>query len=449
MSKTAISSDEFVELLKNPTADILTKELFPNIIFKNYIIEGKALYFDQKIDIKCTLTFKNCEFEIEDYIYLLNCKFLKTVTFSKCKIKNGIIIKNALFESNLYINNNEIEDIQFWDTRFKDIILDNNNSQNYNFYRVNYENLNIANNLNELTILYSNSTSGNVYINDININNINIFGNLKDGRLELINIKCNNFLFSKFINNGFVHLANVTPEIVDKNNGYFQINNSNLQKAEFFRIDFEKYNELIIIDSFISECLFINCTWRQNVRALKRNGNSNPNNSLINNRKLALSEYASIKESYRQLKISMYNLNDKIQESKFHKYELDYHSKTIKWSSPLKNEFWDKIILNLSSLLSDYGQSFIKPLLYLLLGHYVLFSTAIALNGFNDLQISIFDPTWNGLMIAFEKFFIYINPFRKTDTSFSGYLIILDILMRIWSSYMIYNIVRATRRFIN
>ena len=104
------------------------------------------------------------------------------------------------------------------------------------------------------------------------------------------------------------------------------------------------------------------------------------------------------------------------------------------------------MILCFSKIFSNYGQSFKKPLCYLLFGHFILFIIAIKLNGFDSLQLSV-SPTWKAFEDAFEKFFIYINPLRK-DSSLSGYLIVLDLLMRIWSSYMIYNLIRASRRFI-
>ena len=51
--------------------------------------------------------------------------------------------------------------------------------------------------------------------------------------------------------------------------------------------------------------------------------------------------------------------------------------------------------------------------------------------------------------------FIFLTGVRNAEAAiseknniFSGYFMIIDIIMRIWVSYMIYNIIRATRRFI-
>jgi len=69
--------------------------------------------------------------------------------------------------------------------------------------------------------------------------------------------------------------------------------------------------------------------------------------------------------------------------------------------------------------------------------------------GLYPLQVNWNNPTSQGFKMASEQYFIYINPFRKLEISFSGYLVVVDLLMRVWSSYMLYNIIRASRRFIN
>lgn len=171
--------------------------------------------------------------------------------------------------------------------------------------------------------------------------------------------------------------------------------------------------------------------------------------SLKAGRKTTPNEIVAIREAYRQLKISMSKHSDKIQEHKFYSEELNYHNIALTWGKPWENQFWDKLILHWSRTLSDYGQSFIKPLAWLLLGHYILFLTALLCNGFAPLHISLCKPTGAGFEEAFEKYFLYINPLRRLEVSLPGYLILLDLLMRIWSSYMIYNLIRASRRFIS
>jgi len=120
------------------------------------------------------------------------------------------------------------------------------------------------------------------------------------------------------------------------------------------------------------------------------------------------------------------------------------YNKCLSW----KSDFGTKLILRLSYLTSNYGQSIFLPLVWLIVGHFLFFSVGLILGGYLPLHISYSNPTSEGFKRAFEYFFIYINPVRKAETSLSGYLIVLDIIMRIWSSYMIYNIIRASRRFI-
>lgn len=59
-----------------------------------------------------------------------------------------------------------------------------------------------------------------------------------------------------------------------------------------------------------------------------------------------------------------------------------------------------------------------KSLFWLIFGHLILFNIALMFGGFQSLHINFCNPTSAGFEDAFEKYFIYINPLRKPDTSF-------------------------------
>ena len=132
---------------------------------------------------------------------------------------------------------------------------------------------------------------------------------------------------------------------------------------------FAHYRELMIIDSFITDALFIGCKWSNNIRGI--NGYNISQDSLKREHKITPEEIVAIKDAYRQLKISMSKHSDKIQENKFYAEELYFHNKMLSWGKPWENQFWDKIILLFSKTFSDYGHSFIKPIIWLLIGHYI------------------------------------------------------------------------------
>lgn len=218
----------------------------------------------------------------------------------------------------------------------------------------------------------------------------------------------------------------------------------------FNNILFSSFKFVSIYDSVIVDAVFISCKWADNIRSL----NVFEVNNYKNTAEKQHEELVALSDVYRQLKIAMSKQNSKIEENYFYSREMNYYNKTLKCDNLLKKEFGDKIILTLSSSISDYGQNFLKPVYILFIGHFVWFFIAISLGAFEEIGLSysnILDCSAEqsiAIKDSFELFFVYINPFRSFDTTFSGYLIVLDYIMRIWSSYLIYVIIRASRRFI-
>lgn len=141
-------------------------------------------------------------------------------------------------------------------------------------------------------------------------------------------------------------------------------------------------------------------------------------------RKLALGQFKKVYE----------NQGDTVRANRYRAEELKIYQKQI---SPL-SYFGTWLVLGLSNITSNFGQSIWRPLAALLAVHYWLFMWAIGVEAFE----------WHGLKELPYYYFFLANPIRlyifQTD-----WKIIIDIIMRAWSSYMIYNFIRASRRFIN
>lgn len=450
-----ISSKELRDLLRNPNGDILKSDgENSTILFDGYTIEDKYIILDDTVKISIPLTFKNCIFTSKHFVYIDGMVCNKELTFEGCSFSNSLFFQSGEFKKEVLLKYSDLENhqIHLGNCTFDKISISCYNVKEVWFSGGKFESLRIGDhlhgdNIKELTIFAKSNEVGDIYITEQIIDKIYINGTNKDKEFSFSKIKCNNISINDFKNEGSLNFYGIEPQ--QSKNSYFQIINSNLDKAQFYRASFSDYTELIIIDSFITDTLFIACKWSKNIRALFGPGYTSFEKSLKNGRKITPTEILGIREAYRQLKISMSKHSDKIQENKFYAEELVFYNKTLIWGKPWKNEFWDKIVLYWSKNFSDYGQSFIKPLFWLILGHFILFSFALIFNGFDHLYISWSNASSSAFEEAFEKYFIYINPLRKFEVSFSGYLIVLDILMRIWSSYMIYNIIRASRRFIS
>jgi hypothetical protein len=450
--------ENVISIIQNPSEKYLKYTGNERTIyFENFIIKCRSnefISFDDDINIKLRLQFKDCFFDSENTVFISGMICENYVTFDNCYFPNGLHIYEGKFLKELALKCIHAKDFHLTGGEFDKITFSCYDLIGMTLSGGTFKQLDIGywvggNDIKDLTIINNNNELGNIDIRGHKISKLYLGGNNVDNSYNFKGIKCNNILISDFINSGSLNFFGVEPIDVNKSGNYFQIVNSNLNKAQFYNTKFSCYKEFIIINSYIIECLFIGCRWKSNIRSLRGPGYGNFDESSRDNRKIDSEEYFAIKEAYRQLKLSMNKHSDKIQEHEFYSKEMTIHNHLLKWAAPWKNTFWDKLVLHFSKIFSDYGQSFIKPLFYLLLGHFVFFGLALLFNGYEPLHVSFSNPTTSGFKVAFEKYFIYINPFRRLETSLSGYLIVLDLLMRIWSSYMLFNIVRASRRFIS
>jgi uncharacterized protein YjbI with pentapeptide repeats len=448
-----LSENDLRELLRNPPKKYIKESNGEySIHIEGCTFEDEDLILDKSITVNLPLNFQGCIFKSNSLFIGLNCN--ESLTFEHCTLSNNLFFNSGTFKKEVLLKYVHVKNIHLSHCTFDKVSISGYNIDKILMSDSKFESFHIGEylvggNIHKLVIFAKEDKTGDIFVNNQGFDEISLYGSNKGKQINFSNIKCNVISIINFKNEGSLNFYDVKPKNPESDKKYFQIINSNLDKVQFYRASFSQYKEFIIIDSFITDTLFIGCEWSNNVRALHGPGYSIFEDSLKTGRKITTEEAVAIKEAYRQLKISMSNHSDKIQEHKFYSEELNFHNRTMSWTRPWTNQFWDKVILLFSKKFSDYGQSFIKPLFWLLMGHYILFLIALLLNGFDPVHISFSEPTSEGFEQAFEKFFIYINPLRRLETSLSGYLIVLDLIMRIWSSYMIYNLIRASRRFIS
>jgi hypothetical protein len=449
-----LSAEELKAILRNPPNEFIKEEYEQSrILIDGYTIEDEHLILDESITVNLPLTFHGCTIKTDKQFFISGLTCNDTLTFERCTISDCLYFDSGNFKD-VIVKYVHVKSIHIKGCTFGKVSISGYNIDQIWISGAKFKELYIGeylagDNISKLVLFTKEDETGDIFVSEQSFDEISLIGTNKGRRINFAKLKCNNISITNFKNEGILKFYGIEPKDPNSDKRYFQIINSNLDKAEFYRVLFSQYQELIIIDSFINDALFIACKWNNNVRALYGPGYIGFEDSVKTGRKTTPKEIVAIKEAYRQLKISMSKHSDKIQEHKFYSEELNFHNKTLTWGKPWENQFWDKVILLLSKAFSDYGQSFIKPLFWLLVGHYILFTLALLFNGFSPLHITLCDPTAVGFKEAFEMFFIYINPLRSFENSLSGYLIFLDLLMRIWSSYMIYNLIRASRRFIS
>lgn len=450
-----LSAKELRALLRNPPKEFIKEEYeIESIHISGYTFEDEHLILDDSITVNLPLKFQGCTFKSDNLFFIAGLTCNETLTFEACTISDCIYFSSGTFKKEVLLKYVHVKNVHLSHCTFDKVSISGYDIEEVWMSGSKFESLHIGehlhgNNIQKLVIFAKDDETGDIFVNDQGFDEISLIGSNKRSQINFNRVRCNNVSITNFKNEGVLNFYGIEPRDLNNDKRYFQIIDSNLDKVQFYRALFSQYKELIIINSFITDTLFIACKWSNNIRAIYGPEYGTFEESLKTGRKIKPKEVVAIKEAYRQLKISMSKHSDKIQEHKFYSEELNFHNRMLSWEKPWTNQFWDKVILLFSKIFSDYGQSFIKPLFWLFMGHYFLFLAALLFNGFEPLHISFSEPTSVGFEQAFEKYFIYINPFRSLETSLSGYLILLDFLMRIWSSYMIYNLIRASRRFIS
>jgi hypothetical protein len=309
--------------------------------------------------------------------------------------------------------------------------------------------------------------SGNIKVTGLHtkIEWLRIFQSSVDVSIAIEDIALNCISIYRFRNEKSFRLFNIKV-FKSKHPTEFFIGESYLGKAEFYSIDMTSFDNLFFKDVHLVDCSFVNIKWKYEIDSFvgRGIGKSKDEEKLpskiaklknelkeeyfeienLKNDPSVLNFFSKNRETYRQLKYALGKQGDIINEQKFHSKEMVAYNRTLDF----KKEPWTKLIIKMSDFFSDFGQSFTRPLIALFIGHWVLLVILILSGYFSELSINLSTPNWAGFKEALEQYFTLINPFRRAEFAFKGYYIVIDLVMRVWSSYMIYNVIRATRRFI-
>lgn len=202
--------------------------------------------------------------------------------------------------------------------------------------------------------------------------------------------------------------------------GYSNIifDNSDLGNTQFIGCDLAGFDKFTFKNSKMAN-VFLADTTLPHRSKITTSEDANENEQ----RRLALSQFKKIYEGQ----------GDTVRAAEFRAEEMEvYRSQLNK-----KEKFGTWLILSFSYYTSNYGQSIWLPLASLLAIHYWLFMWALGVHAFEYTAVKELP----------YHFFYLANPIRAYEFR-NDWTIIIDILMRIWSSYMVYNFIRASRRFI-
>ncbi|GAA3929072.1 hypothetical protein GO495_06525 [Chitinophaga oryziterrae] len=251
------------------------------------------------------------------------------------------------------------------------------------------------------------------------------------------------FNFYELHNNGRIRIFGLKFLKAENKQAEFTIKHCNLGKGEFFDIDLRHADTILLNSSHLIECTFNNITW--------------PKSLYIPEKDMDSTYFSGIKEAYRQLKYAYSKQGDTVLEHKFHGLEMEAYPKQLKHDRKEavhvhKSIRWlvkgqNSLTLWFSWWTSNYGQNFVWSLLTLAAFNIVLFTFLALADGVPGLRF-VPDFSYDQIVTTVGEALKFANPLRKYDTDATGWSVLIYLVMRIVSSYCLYNVIRATRRFV-
>ena len=295
---------------------------------------------------------------------------------------------------------------------------------------------------------------GHVWLRDISIQVLNLTG-IMDARssMRVESIKVRKINIYRFKNRGLLSFSSLQV-ISDNNDSMFDIDLSDLGDTQFSECSFEAFSKMHITNSNLMSCHFINTSFPDKMHTRTFEEQKKKINGFyifkilaekLPKEKTQMIALKADSATYRQLKLALEKQGDSINAQKFHLQEMEAYRVALKLE---KKDWWNRQVLRLSYYTSEYGQSIKRPFWCLVIIGGLLVFFATWAGSFSDLQVNFSHPTTSGLRLGVNYYFRLINPLHRSEELFPGYTIIYDVILRIFSSYMIYNIIRASRRFI-
>ncbi|UJP65130.1 hypothetical protein [Mongoliitalea daihaiensis] len=381
-----------------------------------------------------------------DYISIdfNDSKFYGKVSLVAVCIREELKIKGSTFHDcfsfeSLDVTNNSKSKLQP-----SEIFLQDNQFQNG--FRFDAEQMNVEN----LTIVFSEKSSGVMEFDNSFFNSVNLIGNNFNNSVFFRDSTYQVLSFINFFNRALVSFNNNVPNNSKADYSELKIENSNLGNTEFYDFDFSVYPIIRIIDSRVDNIYAFGVEWFKDSQLHVDDNETSPSKILSQKR-----------EIYRQLKLAAEKQSDKITSLFFKAREIQLHKDVIKSK---KQTGVHQRFQKLSDLISIYfgetnqhGQNWLYPLFLIIVITLAFYPFLMILS---DPAITFawdWSPKgWNLFCDSFTKNSHAIpqlfNPARRLsdlfDNTNSFSLHFLDGLHRIILAFFIFQIVSAFRKFV-
>jgi hypothetical protein len=430
-----MSDAEWEKYLRNETSNGVNQKVDYGVTVENKIFTESFLHQGT-----AGITFKNCVFNEKmsllactpgSDIFIMNCVFKKEIFFGEIVSEQRIVFLDCSLEENAIFSDLQVSRLEL-NLRYAKHIIFGEKS------RIGEIQIG-GKDRNKYGKIYLPASVGTkrIEINHAEIDDLYMPNSTLECELAVVNSNLTTLTLDNFRNDGTLKFLNCKAgQAADAS---ILINQSNLGKAEFFRFDFSNFSKVNFTNSVIYESIFVNCVWsRMNIASevvhfspALNTAEESEDRSLAQNKR----------DVYKQIKTAFAKQGDYVQEQFFHGLEMNQYYRSLSY----KNDFWTKIILRLSYVTSDYGQSLARPVVSILAVNLLLFFVMFVLHSTGYDSVDFTKP--GNYVNTVASLLNFMNPLHKTD-NLSGGPFIVDSVSRVFSSYMIYNIIRSTRRFV-
>ncbi|WP_080239665.1 hypothetical protein [Spirosoma rigui] len=273
-------------------------------------------------------------------------------------------------------------------------------------------------------IIIFHKSSASIELLNINVTDFVITGLLKSASFFLENSIIKNLKFINFVNDGRVRFHNIS--ILE--NGICSFIDSHFGKTEFNGFELGLVEKIVVYSSNLTEIITTNTSFPQKVTGKN------------------LDDEKEVREVYRQLKYAASKQGDRIRELEYEKYEMNSYEKTLKGWIDLK----DIIILWSNRVTNNHGQNYAITLFYWFIPLTTIFYMLIKVNLGYSFSFGI--PNANDISQYIESSLNPLHDFNKVfDNKLNentGKARLYDSILKIISGYLIFQFLRAFRKYV-
>jgi hypothetical protein len=408
-----------------------------------------------------SITFINCifnyEFKIQEYqttenYSIINCIFNKSFLAQKIYLQklsfSSCTFNQYFYSKELVASNFIFEFCQF--NHSKQLVIDQFKTMNFKFEKNEFNrdiqlipktaelisliggeskstltlsNRGNKNTISKLFLEFNSNHNTDFLLRNLITDYIQIHGELKDSTLSINNIKLRIGVIKYFFNNGNV-LINALSPLTE--NSLLALKGINLGNAMISSINFSEFSKIKISNCNLVDIVPINIKWCKSDLLKTEN---------------TLKDRI---ETYRQLKIVAQKNLDTPTKLMYYKYEMKAHLKSIKKE---KGMLSDKFILFTNLISNNHGLNWFIAFCWLMFFSIIWYT--LVKYSLNQTQ---FNPKLIGNEIG--RFISFMNPAHRFSIVFdvkkemySSNAVFFDSISRIFSSYLIYQLISAFRKY--